>query len=120
MTQISTQATRERGGEIQILHAPEELDLATADSLAEHGCAAFAHAWLLLLDLGGLWFCDARGLSAFVKIANHAEMTGRRYGLIAPRPQVTKVLRICGLDQRLPVFATVDDALEHFTVLASV
>jgi anti-anti-sigma factor len=119
MTQVSTQTMRERGGEIQILHAPEELDLATAGSLAERGCAAFAHAWLLLLDLGGLSFCDARGLSAFVMIANHADQTGCRYGLIAPQPQVAKVLRICRLDQRLPVFATVDDALVHFAVLTS-
>jgi anti-anti-sigma factor len=113
MTQASTQTTRERSSEIQILHAPEELDLATADRLAEQGCAASAHAWLLLLDLSDLSFCDARGLSALVKIANHADQTGCRYGLISPRPQVAKVIRICRLDQRLPVFATIDDALEH-------
>jgi anti-anti-sigma factor len=120
MTQALTQTTRDRsGGKIQILRAPEELDLATADSLAERGCAAFAHAGLLLVDLSGLSFCDARGLSAFVKIANHADQTGCRYGLVAPQPQVARVLRICRLDQRLPVFATTDDALVHLTVMAS-
>jgi len=50
---------------------------------------------------------------------SNAQMTGSRYGLVAPRPQVARVLQICLLDQRLPAFATIDDALEHFTVLAS-
>ena len=68
---------------------------------------------MLLLDLAGVSFCDARGLSAPVRIANRADTTGCRYGLIAPRPQLVKVLKITGLDQRLPVFASVDDALAH-------
>jgi anti-sigma B factor antagonist len=102
------------------MHARGELDLATAASLAARGCAALAgHARLLLLDLTGLSFCDAQGLSAFVKVANHADKTGCRYGLIAPRPLVAKVLRITGLDQRMPVFATIDDAVAHLAVRAS-
>ena len=46
------------------------------------GCAAVAHAGLLLLDLGGLSFCDARGLRAFVQIAKLADRTVRQ---LAPR-----------------------------------
>jgi hypothetical protein len=65
---------------------------------------------LLLLDLTGLSFCDARGLSAFVRIANHADAAGCGFGLIAPRPPVAKILRLSDLDSRMPVFATVDDA----------
>ena len=64
----------------------------------------------MLLDLTGLSFCDARGLSAFVRIANRADAAGCGFGLIAPRPPVAKILRISGLDIRLPVFATIDDA----------
>jgi len=55
-------------------------------------------------------FCDARGIGAFVRIANHADAAGCGFGLIAPRPLVAKILRISGLDGRLPVFATIDDA----------
>jgi anti-anti-sigma factor len=105
---------------IQILHPPQELDLTTAGCLATRGHAAITgHARLLLLDLTGLSFCDARGLSALVKIANHADKTGCRYGLIAPQPPVAKVLRITRLDQRLSIFATIDDALAHFAPMAS-
>ena len=70
---------------------------------------------MLLLDLAGVSFCDARGLSALVTIANRVDTTGCRYGLIAPRPQLVKALQITSLDQRLPAFATVDDALTHLT-----
>jgi anti-anti-sigma factor len=106
---------------IQFLPMPEELDIATAGSLARRGLAAIAgHARLLLLDLTSLSFCDARGLSALVTIANHADQARCRYALIAPQPQVAKVLRITRLDQRMPVFETAGDALTHLTPRASV
>jgi anti-anti-sigma regulatory factor len=50
-----------------------------------------------------------------VQIANHADRAGCRYGLIAPQPRVARVLRICRLDQRLPMFATIGDTLAHLT-----
>jgi anti-anti-sigma factor len=104
-----------RGKGIQFLRVPEELDYTTADRLAARGGAAIAcHARVLLLDLAGLSFCDASGLSALVRIANQADAAGCRYGLIAPRPPVATLLHITRLDQRLPVFATIGDALAQF------
>ena len=116
MTEGATQIPAGPGG-IEILRAPEELDLATADGLAAQGCAIAARAGLLLLDLTGLSFCDARGLSAFVRIANQADRAGCCVALIAPQPAVAKVLRICQLDQRLPVFATTGHALAGLTAV---
>ena len=99
------------------MRAPEELDLATADGLAARGCAIAGHAGVLLLDLTSLSFCDARGLSAFVRIANQANAAGCGFALIAPRPPVAKILRISGLDSRMPVFATTGDALAGLTAM---
>jgi anti-sigma B factor antagonist len=100
--------------QIQILSVRGELDLATADGLYRRGFAAIGrHAGLLLLDLADLSFCDASGLSAFVRIANEAEAAGCRYGLVAPQPLVVKMLRITGLNARLPVFATLEEARQH-------
>jgi anti-sigma B factor antagonist len=98
-------------GHTQILTVDGDLDLATAAGLYQRGQAAIgSRARILLLDLTGLSFCDARGLSAFVRIANDAEAAGCRLGLIAPQPLVTKMLRISGLHKRLQVFATSDEA----------
>ena len=119
MTQQVAAEVTWHGAGIQILGVSGELDLATADSLAARGRAALARrARVLLLDLTGLSFCDAHGLSAFVKIANHADKTGCRYGLVAPQPPVSKLLRITRLDQRLLVFTTIHDALAHLTATA--
>jgi anti-anti-sigma factor len=103
----------------QILRVRGELDLATADSLYRRGRTAIGHhPRLLLLDLTGLSFCDASGLSAFVRIANEADAADCGYGLIAPQPLVAKMLRITGLHQRLQVFATSDEARLRLTALA--
>ena len=102
----------------QILSVRGELDLATADSLYRRGAAAIRrHARLLLLDLTGLSFCDACGLRAFVRIANDADVAGCRYGLIAPRPLVVRIVRISGLETRLQVFATIEEARLRLTAL---
>ena len=120
ITQNQEPATAGHGTGVEILGLPPEMDLVTADGLAERGHAAIAgHARLLLLDLTGLSFCDARGLGALVRIANHADATGCRYALIAPSRPVARLLRITGLNARMPVFATVDDALAHLTALAN-
>ena len=121
MAQGENQTTACRGTGTEILSMPAELDLATSNGVVEQGYAAIDRsARLLLLDLTGLSFCDARGLGAFVRIANHADAAGCRFGLIAPRPPVEKVLRISGLNSRIPVFATIDDALALLTAAASV
>jgi anti-anti-sigma factor len=117
MTEGATQTVAGSGAGTEVLRAPEELDLATADGLAAQGCAIAIHAGVLLLDLTSLSFCDARGLSAVVRIANQADRAGCRLALIAPQPPVAKVLRICRLDQRLPVFATIGHALADLTAV---
>ncbi|MGO9778340.1 MAG: STAS domain-containing protein [Streptosporangiaceae bacterium] len=66
-----------------------------------------------MLDLVGLSFCDAGGLSAFVQIANHADTAGCRFALFAPQPLVAKILRISGLDGRMPVLAGVEAYEQH-------
>lgn len=99
------------GGKIQVVQVRGELDLALAGNLAARGYAAIGRqARVLLLDVAGVSFCDACGLSALVRIANHADRTGCRYGLIAPQPLVVKILRITGLDQRLPIFTSINEA----------
>jgi len=104
----------------QILDVRGELDVTTADALYFRASRVIAaHPQVLLLDLEELSFCDASGLSAFVRIANDADAAGCRYALIAPRPQVAKLLRVTGLQARLPVFATAGYALSHITPAGS-
>ena len=102
----------DEGGQVQFIHMRGELDLVTADGLTERGYAAIGRGpRVLLIDLAHVSFCDARGLSALVRIANQAGRAGCRFGLLTAQPQVARLLRLTGLNQRLPAFATADDAL---------
>ena len=56
-----SQATADRGAGIEISDKPDELDLATGDDVVKRA-AQPSIARLLLLDLAGVSFCDARGL----------------------------------------------------------
>jgi anti-anti-sigma factor len=77
----------DRGDRIHTLQVAGELDMATADDTAAQGGAAIArHAGLLLLDLTRLSFCDAHGLSALVRIANHCESAAWTSGCRYSRP----------------------------------
>jgi len=118
MSQNANVTTSGPDDQTQVLSVQGELDLATADGLYRRGRAAIGcRAQLLLLDLTDLSFCDACGLSALVRIANEAEAAGCRYGLVAPQPLVVKMLRITGLSERLPVFATVAEARQRLMSL---
>jgi anti-sigma B factor antagonist len=118
MRRGADEPTTDADDRTQIVTVEGDLDLATADSLYQRGRAAIGrHARLLLLDLTGVSFCDSSGLSAFVRIANEADAAGCRYGLVAPAPIVVKVLRLTGLDQRLPIFPTLEEARSRFTAL---
>ena len=89
MTPGENQTTAGSGAGIEIVSMPAELDLTTREGVVEQGYVAIARlARLVLLDLTGLSFCDARGLSAFVRIANRADAAGCGFGLIAPRRPV--------------------------------
>jgi len=104
--------TTGEGGQFWRIRHEGDLDIVTADGLAERGYAAISGgARVLLIDLTRVPFCDPRGLSALVRIANHADQAGCRHGLLAAQPQLVRLLRLTGLDQRLPVFASIGDAL---------
>ena len=86
ITRSQNPMTADPGARTGVFAAPAELDLITADGLDEQGRDAIGrHARLLLLDLTGLSFCDARRLGALVRIANNADVARCRYAHIAPQ-----------------------------------
>ncbi|WP_160147260.1 STAS domain-containing protein [Thermomonospora echinospora] len=82
-----------------------ELDLATADRLHRlvHAAMSSGRRARVLLDLGGVTFCDAQGLSALVRIANDAQGGGGELSLTRIPPVIARLLRLTGLDHRFPV-----------------
>jgi anti-sigma B factor antagonist len=82
-----------------------EIDLATADRLHRlmHAAASRYPGTHVLLDLGGVTFCDAQGLGALVRIANDVQAAGGEFTLTRIPPAIARLLRLTGLDRRFPV-----------------
>ena len=81
-----------------------ELDTASADQAYEYVREAIdAHGGQVLLDMAGLSFCDASGLGALARMSRHAGQAGSSLHLVAPPPRLMKIIRITGLEDRLPV-----------------
>ena len=87
----------------QIVSVRGELDIATAEQ-AYTFISDVIDAWPtpVSVDLSGLTFCDASGLSVLAKIARHAREAGRQLRLTAARPSLLKIMRITGLDRAFP------------------
>lgn len=89
-----------------------DLDIASAPALREHLLATLHHsARLLTLDLGEVSFCDAAGLAVLIGVQRRATGLGITLRLANPRPQVTRLLRITGVDRDLIVHTPVREAL---------
>ena len=81
-----------------------ELDAASADQAYGYVRAAIdARGGQVLLDVAGLSFCDARGLGALARMSRHAGQAGSSLHLVAPPPLLMKIIRITGLENKLPV-----------------
>ncbi|MEU7088954.1 STAS domain-containing protein [Streptomyces achromogenes] len=53
----------------------------------------------LVLDLGGVEFCDSSGITALIAAHHHARAARADVALAAVPPRVLRTLRIVGLDQ---------------------
>jgi anti-anti-sigma factor len=84
-----------------------EIDMATAESLYQRASSLVADGTrLLVLDLGGVTFCDSLGVAALVRIYRHSSGLGCRLRLTNLRGPVAHVIQISGLDQVLEVQAS--------------
>ncbi|MCC5474879.1 STAS domain-containing protein [Streptomyces sp. NPDC059680] len=91
-------------GPIDILTAPR-LRAHLEDLVADHGGLP-----QVIIDLGGVTFCDARGLSALVGAHHTAARRGGTVRLVVPPGRVRRVLRIANPTHDLKVHDTVSDA----------
>jgi anti-anti-sigma factor len=97
---------------VTIARLAGELDIATTPALRERLLSVFSPGVrLLIIDLSGVSFGVVSALAVLVATQRRARRLGITVRLAAPRPQVSRLLRITGLDQCFKICATVDDAL---------
>lgn len=90
-----------------------ELDLATAGALEEAVKGALSEgSGPLLIDFTSCGFIDSSVLSVLVKVHRQlVDFTPARFAVVA-REQPLEVLRLTRIDEEIPVFATLADALD--------
>ena len=85
-----------------VVRAPHaELDLASTASLHARLSAAHTPGGLVLLDLDGVTFMDSSALAVVLAAEGRLHADGGVLVLINVEERVLRVLRICGLAERL-------------------
>ncbi|MFI1380617.1 STAS domain-containing protein [Embleya sp. NPDC020886] len=69
----------------------------------------------LLIDLGGLTFCDSTGITVLIAARNHALASHATIALIAVPDRIRRTFRIVGLEQAFLVYPTVTEAEAAWT-----
>lgn len=89
-----------------------ELDFATTAALRDRMATVLdVTTTPVIVDLSGISFCDASGVAMLIGAQRHAARRGLTVSLAAPRPNVSKILRITGLDRTFTIHSTVTAAL---------
>jgi anti-sigma B factor antagonist len=83
-----------------------EIDIFSSKALRQQLLGALIHSkGRLVVDLSGVSFCDASGLAVLVGIQHRARAQGVTLVLTRPRPYMSRILHLTGLDRSLPVVA---------------
>jgi anti-sigma B factor antagonist len=88
-----------------------ELDIATKPELIDYVSPILnTHVCMVILDLGGITFIDAQGLSTLLMIERQARLIPTGLLLAGVPPVVLSLLRITHLDKHFRVFPRVEAA----------
>jgi anti-sigma B factor antagonist len=102
----------EMAGGVPVVAAPAEIDITSADGLRAALVAAAARGHgTFVVDMSLTQFCDSSGLHALVAAHRRAQAAGGEVLLVVPDIAVLRVLAITGVDQLIPNFASLDEAL---------
>ena len=104
-------STREEAGRVVVV-AIGEVDVYTAPQLdSELSRLTTEGRTDLVVDLARVDFLDSTGLSVLVKTLKRVREAEGRLDVVVTSERVAKVFRITGLDQLIPLHATLADAL---------
>jgi anti-sigma B factor antagonist len=99
---------------VPVVAAPAEIDISNADWLdavlreaADRGHERF------VVDMTGTQYCDSAGLGALVRAHNRALADGGELRLVRPTSaSVLRVFALTGIDQVIPTFPSLYEAVE--------
>ena len=89
---------------------PAEIDVTNAEEVRQALLSAASHdAAVLVIDMSGTTFCDSAGVQAIIATRKQAAASGTQLRLAATG--VLRILTLVGIDQLIPVYPTLEEAL---------
>lgn len=110
---MQIEVTARRLGDHLLLGVHGDVDLATSPTLRSHLMKALLRRSRVVTDLSAVEFMDATGWSALCEGHRRAAELGGSLRLASPQRIVRRLLAITALDQRIPVYSTASEAIEH-------
>lgn len=107
-------------GGLPVVATPEEIDITNAGLLRAallaagangHGTGTGTGSRTVVVDMSGTHFCDSAGLNVLVRAHQRALADGGEVRLVMPGGEVMRIFVVTGIDQVIPIFASVDEAL---------
>jgi anti-sigma B factor antagonist len=111
LTAFSVDCSRRDGGPT-IAVVSGDVDIASAEILVDAVSAAAEPAPQagVVLDLTGVDFMDSTGIRAVLEIAGGLDAHGGALVLLSPVSSVAKLLSLSGIDHRVPVATSLEQA----------
>lgn len=106
------QCTIQSLGGVACLTLSGDLDLASVAAFLPHLAAAH-DADGLVLDLHGLRYLDSSGIKALLETQRELAPSGRRIALVGVSRNIGRILSVLHLEDLMPGFPSVDDALAY-------
>ena len=89
-----------------------EIDIASVAELRKRLLELAAGGRPLVIDLDQASFINSVGLGVLVGVARRAEAYGGSLHVVCARPQVRELFRLTGMDGRVPVARTLNEAVQ--------
>ncbi|MHB0997846.1 MAG: MEDS domain-containing protein [Armatimonadota bacterium] len=99
---------------LPVIRTGDELDISTVpvmEELAER-VRVFGHK-NVIVDLSSTVFMDASSLSALIRMTIAAEKMSGRLAVYDPMDPQRKIFRLVGLNERVPIFSNLDQAISY-------
>ena len=90
-----------------------EIDISTVTPLRDRLFEVAASGAPLVVDLEQVSFIDSVGLATLVGAAKRAAAHGGSLQMACALPKIRQLVRLTGLDCRMPLARTLDEALEY-------
>jgi len=95
-----------------IIALPAEVDMASAGRAGQQlGSACAPGVRTVIADMTATTFCDSSGISMLVRARKQAAATDTQLRLVVPSRTVLRVLALVGMDELLPIYPSLRQAL---------